>query len=201
MDKYLREMEREEKTRRRADRLGIRLTDGLLVGAVALMCLCVWNASGRQLPTEEAQAAVIVKEHAVAIPETTAPPVVVIEVDTETETIPPAEGILEAEPVPETKAETWECIGVFKTTGYCNCRKCAGRWAGGPTASGAMPEEGVTIAVDERVIPLGTHVMIGGKEYIAQDTGVHGKHIDVYYQDHGEAWEHGTQKAKVYVRK
>ena len=99
----------------------------------------------------------------------------------------------------DTRAAGWESLGTFKTTGYCNCRKCAGRWAGGATASGAMPEEGVTIAVDRSVIPLGAHILIDGHEFVAQDTGVRGKHIDVYYEDHDDARDHGTQHKQVFI--
>ena len=104
-----------------------------------------------------------------------------------------------AEAVPE---EQWESLGVFKTTGFCNCKKCCGKWAGGKTKSGVYPEEGITIAVDPKVIPLGSKVMIDGIGVrVAQDTGKHikGKCIDVYYKDHGTAWNHGEQYHEVFV--
>ena len=104
-----------------------------------------------------------------------------------------------AEAVPE---ERWESLGVFKTTGFCNCKKCCGKWAGGKTKSGVYPEEGITIAVDPKVIPLGSKVMIDGIGVrVAQDTGKHikGKCIDVYYDDHGTAWNHGEQYHEVFV--
>ena len=104
-----------------------------------------------------------------------------------------------AEAIPE---ERWESLGVFKTTGFCNCKKCCGKWAGGKTKSGVYPEEGITIAVDPKVIPLGSKVMIDGIGVrVAQDTGKHikGKCIDVYYDDHGTAWNHGVQYHEVFV--
>lgn len=104
-----------------------------------------------------------------------------------------------AEAIPE---ERWESLGVFKTTGFCNCKKCCGKWAGGKTKSGVYPEEGITIAVDPNVIPLGSKVMIDGIGVrVAQDTGKHikGKCIDVYYDDHGTAWNHGEQYHEVFV--
>lgn len=96
----------------------------------------------------------------------------------------------------------WESLGTFRTTGYCNCRRCCGKWAGGPTASGAYPEEGMTIATDPKVIPLGTHVLIDGKEYVAQDTGsgIYGNRIDIYYGDHNKALNHGVQRKEVFVK-
>ena len=108
----------------------------------------------------------------------------------------PAEEIFFAERIPEGH---WVDLGVFRTTGYCNCRKCAGRWAGGKTASGVYPVEGETIAVDRSVIPLGSMVMVDGHIYWAQDTGVRGKHIDVYYDSHSVAWSHGVKRQHVFV--
>lgn len=96
-----------------------------------------------------------------------------------------------------------EYLGVFTTTGYCNCRKCCGKWAGGPTASGNMPRANHTVAVDPKVIPLGTHLLVNGIEYVAEDTGsgVNGKHLDIYYDSHQTAWNHGVQKLEVWMIK
>ena len=92
-------------------------------------------------------------------------------------------------------------LGEFKLTAYCNCKKCCGKWAGGPTASGKMPKQGRTIAVDPKVIPLGSKVVINGITYIAEDTGsaIKNKRIDVYFDSHKEALKFGVQYAKVYV--
>lgn len=108
----------------------------------------------------------------------------------------PAPEIFFAERIPSGH---WVDMGTFKTTGYCNCRKCAGRWAGKKTASGVYPVEGETIAVDRSVIPLGSMVMVDGRIYWAQDTGVRGKHIDVYYNSHSVAWNHGVKRQRVFV--
>lgn len=90
-----------------------------------------------------------------------------------------------------------------RTTGYCNCRSCAGKWAGCMTASGTRPRAKHTIAVDKRLIPLGTKVKIGKTIYRAEDTGsaIKGKRIDVYYSSHRQASAHGVkyQKIKVYI--
>lgn len=90
-----------------------------------------------------------------------------------------------------------------KTTAYCNCRSCCGSWAGGPTASGKMPKEGRTIAVDKNVIPLGTKVEIDGKIYIAEDTGgsVKGNWIDIYFEKHSDTNKYGVQYKTVKVYK
>lgn len=93
-------------------------------------------------------------------------------------------------------------LGKFTITAYCSCKKCCGRWSpevtGKPstTESGTHPAQGRTVAVDKRVIPLGTHIMINGHEYIAEDTGsaVDGNHIDVYFSSHAEARKFGMKK-------
>lgn len=95
-------------------------------------------------------------------------------------------------------------IGEFNLTGYCNCSVCCGSYAGGPTASGVMPQAGVTIAVDRRVIPMGTKVYIEGLGYrIAQDTGgaIKGNKIDVYAESHSACYrpEYNLKGAKVYI--
>ena len=113
-------------------------------------------------------------------------------------TAAPAEHIFFAERIPSGH---WVDLGTFKTTGYCNCRRCCGRWAGGPTKTGVMPVAGETVAVDPRVIPLGSMVMVDGHIYWAHDTGVRGKHIDVYYDSHSVAWSHGMKRQHVFVWK
>ena len=56
---------------------------------------------------------------------------------------------------------------------YCNCPICCGQWSGGPTASGAYPQANHTIAVDASnpFVPMGTHVIMNGVEYVVEDTG------------------------------
>lgn len=87
----------------------------------------------------------------------------------------------------------------FTATAYCNCRKCCGKWADGKTASGTTPEQGRTIAVDKKVIPLGSTVLVDGVEYVAEDTGVRGKHIDIYFDSHRDALDFGVKKVEVEI--
>lgn len=88
----------------------------------------------------------------------------------------------------------------FIATAYCPCAKCCGQYAynrpldenGEPivyTATGTRATQGRTIAVDPRVIPYGTHVLINGQEYVAEDCGgaIRGQHIDVYFNNHADA--------------
>lgn len=91
--------------------------------------------------------------------------------------------------------------GKFKTTAYCTCAKCCNPKYGGLTAIGKRPIEGRSIAVDPKVIPLHSKVVINGHEYIAEDTGsaVKGKVIDFYIDGHSRARAHGVQYMDVYV--
>lgn len=93
----------------------------------------------------------------------------------------------------------------FRTTGYCTCKKCCGKWSpevtGKPasTASGTTPTAGRTVAVDPSVIPLGSTVIIDDVSYIAEDTGsaVKGNVIDIYFSSHSEACNWGSRYKEV----
>ena len=91
-------------------------------------------------------------------------------------------------------------LGVFKTTGYCPCKGCSEGW-GRHTCTGAIAKAGHTIAVDPRIIPYGSKVMINGVVYTAEDRGgaVRGNHIDIFFDTHAETRMHGTQNAEVYL--
>ena len=91
----------------------------------------------------------------------------------------------------------WVPLGDYKLTFYCNCRRCCGKWAGGPTASGTMPAEGRTVACGS--LPLGTRILIAGQgEYIVEDRGVRGKHIDIYMNSHSACLRNGVKYAGVF---
>ena len=91
-------------------------------------------------------------------------------------------------------------LGKFKLTAYCPCYQCSRGW-GGMTSSGRRAEARHTIAVDPSVIPEGTHVIINGQEYVAEDTGggVRGNHIDIFYESHSDALNFGVRYAEVYT--
>lgn len=67
------------------------------------------------------------------------------------------------------------------------------------TYTGTVPVIGRTVAVDPTVIALGSVVMIDGREYIAEDTGVHGNVIDLYVGTESEAEVFGVQEVEVYI--
>lgn len=85
---------------------------------------------------------------------------------------------------------TYQKLGTFKITAYC--------WTGNPTASGVYPKSNHTIAVDPKVIPLGTKIKINGKTYVAEDTGVRNKTIDIYMSSRISAIYWGVKYLPVY---
>ena len=68
-------------------------------------------------------------------------------------------------------------------------------------AIGEILTEGYSIAVDPKVIPYRTEVLIDGNVYKAQDCGgaINGNEIDVYFSDHQSAKEFGVQYKDVYI--
>ena len=73
-------------------------------------------------------------------------------------------------------------------------------------AGGAIPlpvplPSNHTVAVDPRVIPYGSKLLINGVVYTAEDKGgaVRGNHIDIFFDTHGETRMYGTQSADVYL--
>lgn len=92
----------------------------------------------------------------------------------------------------------WKYIGECTITYYCPCEQCCGRWADGLTATGLLAGPGI-VAVDPGIIPLGSTVVIDGRKYLAADTGVKGRHVDVCVASHQETVELGVRTAEVWV--
>ena len=103
----------------------------------------------------------------------------------------------------ETPKGTWESLGEFTLTAYCPCAKCNGSANAGKTATGVKPAANHTIAVDRTVIPLGRKIKIAGSDtiYVAEDTGVKGKHIDIFHDTHSQALDFGVARREVYILK
>lgn len=91
-------------------------------------------------------------------------------------------------------------MGTFRITYYCSCEKCCSGGFG-VTASGTVPAEGRTISVDPGQIPYGTHVIINGHEYVAEDTGVGVNQIDIYVGSHDYALQMGMKYCDVYIKR
>lgn len=105
-----------------------------------------------------------------------------------------------AEPLPEVHV-----IEACTVTWYTEdtCGKTPDHPAYGITASGLPVEEGVTCAVDPKVIPLFSEVYIqyadgSVEQFRATDTGVKGEWVDIYTPDYDYAVQCGLQKLTVY---
>ncbi len=112
----------------------------------------------------------------------------------------PATGI---EPVPESVIQAepsrGERLMIFEATAYCY---------GSVTKTGTSPVKGRTIAVDPKVIPLGSEVQVSCETwpevdgvYTAEDTGrlVKGRIIDIYMNDHEKCIQWGRRLVEVKV--
>ena len=95
----------------------------------------------------------------------------------------------------------WKSLGEFKLTAYCPCAKCNGSSNAGKTATGVKPTANHTIAVDRKVIPLGSKIRIGDSDivYVAEDTGVRGNHIDIFHDTHSQALDFGVARREVFI--
>lgn len=117
-------------------------------------------------------------------------------------TLPPVqEDVVQSPPTREVVELEPENLLVCDITGYCACctpyahmnRNEAGQVL---TASGMWVCIGEAVAVDPDIIPLGSTVTIGGRDYIATDTGVHGYVVDVL-MTHEEAHRAGVRRELV----
>lgn len=99
----------------------------------------------------------------------------------------------------ETHVKQYDEIKVTATA-YCACAKCCGK-SDGITATGTKATAGRTIAVDPSVIPYGTHVIINGNTYVAEDCGgaVKGNDIDIFFNTHEEAVNFGRKLLTAYI--
>jgi 3D (Asp-Asp-Asp) domain-containing protein len=116
----------------------------------------------------------------------------------------PSGTLFEMETVPEPEPEWIDAVA----TAYCPCEICCGKWAlNRPdgivyTASGAIAEEGVTIAADWSVYSPGTILYIEGiGERTVQDRGgaISGQKIDVFFNSHEDALRFGRQEVRIKV--
>ena len=110
----------------------------------------------------------------------------------ETVVVPPVVVLPRNEP--QETQETRTCV--FTVTAYCPCEKCCGAYANGYTATGAIATQGVTIAADPDVFPMGTEIELDGHTYTVQDTGgtIAGNRLDLYFDSHEDALQWGVRE-------
>lgn len=105
----------------------------------------------------------------------------------------------ETKTAPEASSRKGTSLGMFTTTGYCNCSICSGGHS--LTYSGTVPQARHTVSADLSVFPIGTRLMIGGVTYTVEDMGsnVNGSWLDIYYDNHDAAVAHGTKTEEVFA--
>ena len=110
----------------------------------------------------------------------------------ETVVVPPV--VVMPRDEPQETQETRTCV--FTVTAYCPCEKCCGAYANGYTATGAKATQGVTIAADPDVLPMGTEIELDGHTYTVQDTGgaSAGYRLDLYFDSHEDALRWGVRE-------
>lgn len=110
--------------------------------------------------------------------------------------------VVREEKAVEPEAPELVSLGKFTVYAYCPCETCCGKWAGGPTASGTMPEEGRTVAADWGLLPAGAEIYIDGVGWrTVEDTGgaITGNTLDLYMDSHQAALEWGVQEVEIFT--
>ena len=156
---------------------------GIIAVFAAGLVIGMYGRSAPDVETAEGYAAIVSRPTA---SNTTAAPNDVLHVEAEQET--------------DEAAEYTEIT--VTATAYCPCAKCCGK-TDGITATGTQATAGRTIAVDPSVIPYGTHVIIDGVTYVAEDCGgaVKGNDIDIFFNTHEEALQFGRRIMTAYILK
>lgn len=86
-------------------------------------------------------------------------------------------------------------------TGYDGCYECNKPYYGYPAYIGVPLQRGI-VAVDPRVIPMGTRLYVEGYGYaLAGDQGnaIKGNRIDLFFDSHQEASNYGIKTIKVTI--
>ena len=124
------------------------------------------------------------------------------QVETTTTTVPPTTTIppTTAAPTPASQpGPQYTHVGQYRITFYCPGSCCCGKWAGGGTASGVMPQANHTIACGED-IPFGTVIHIEGLgTYVCEDRGVPSGCIDIFVNSHAEIPSWGEAYLNTYI--
>lgn len=104
---------------------------------------------------------------------------------------------------------TYEDLGYYTYTAYCDCEVCCGVWASQPiqrTASGSVPHASRTVASSWSTFDVGQKIYSEelGRKYIEDKPAdfilrkYNHKIIDVYFNSHQEALNFGKQQLRTY---
>ena len=96
------------------------------------------------------------------------------------------------------KAYLFGYCGEFEISYYDSCYQCCGK-TNGITASGEKVQEGVTVAADTSILPMGSKIYIEGIGWrTVQDRGgaIKGNKLDIYVPSHDSPMPHTKQKSK-----
>lgn len=128
---------------------------------------------------------------------------------TPTPTPTPVPVITTPTPIPEVE---WI---EFRATAYCPCKKCCGVWATRRPidekgnviiygATGIVLKQGVSVAADTSIYPMGTQLEIEGMgTYTVHDRGgaIKNNRLDIYFNNHADALDFGVRTVRVRVIK
>jgi 3D (Asp-Asp-Asp) domain-containing protein len=106
-------------------------------------------------------------------------------------------------PPPTEQSALEQTFEVYLVTAYCPCKICCNK-TDGITYSGKKAVEGVTVAADPKVFPMGTVLDIEGVgKRTVQDIGgaIKGKHIEIFFNKHEDAEKWGKKPKWVTVIK
>lgn len=112
----------------------------------------------------------------------------------------------EAEKINEEITRGLMYAGTYTVTAYSADYACCGKHPSHPeygiTASGTTATEGITIASDWSVLPVGTEIYLDGIGYRTVEdngSGIDGKDLDLYFEDYDEAVRWGIKKLDVWI--
>lgn len=100
---------------------------------------------------------------------------------------------------PSIEQETKPNTMIFEATAYC----IEDGNGDGVTATGKIPKEGRTVAVDPSIIPYGSKLIIDGVGgYIAEDTGgaIRGNRLDIFVDSYEKAMVFGRRNVMVEIK-
>jgi len=106
----------------------------------------------------------------------------------------------------ESTGDFLPMMKLFTVTAYCPNACCNGKWAGqtatGKTIDFYLKQGKNIVAVDPKVIPLGSEIIFASKRYSCVDVGgrIKGNRLDVLLPTHAETVKFGVKKNQLVWR-